>query len=611
MPEGVTAGITLLANRYEIGDVIGRGGMATVHVGTDTRLGRKVAVKLLKPSLANDPAFRIRFRQEAQAAARMAHPTIVRVYDAGEETVTEPSGAEVQVPYIVMEHVDGRALSDVLDDGPLAPAEAVRITEGILTALEYSHRAGVVHRDIKPANVMVTHSGQVKVMDFGIARAITDTSATVAQTTSILGTASYFSPEQARGETVDARTDLYSTGVVLFELLTGRPPFTGDSPVAVAYQHVSEQPVAPSTLSPDVSPALDAVTLHAMVKDRTRRFQNAAEFRTDLQQAAAGRVPVSTRTLQQNAAHDASTMLFGVNPRTTSNPAVAFRELDDDTAEHRPQRTQNRPPVAWIWLGIILTAAVIAGVVFFVANLQPGKAPVSSSVSVPNVVGATWDSARGELEKRDLGAVEVGENSDDVAKDTVIRTEPGSGTNVARNQSIRVVVSLGPEQVAVPDVAKQSQDAAQQALEAAGFEVGAINSDYSPDVPEGTVMSTDPASSTQLEKGSVVNLTVSNGKVRLPNVTQQPISAANTTLANLGLDVQASPTYTCTGNTVTQQSAPEGDIAQGSTVVLTYCAAPVRQPSQQPSAPAQDGGQGNGGQGDGGQGGGDQGGDGQ
>ncbi|OEI68111.1 serine/threonine protein kinase [Curtobacterium sp. ER1/6] len=607
----MTAGITLLANRYEIGDVIGRGGMATVHVGTDTRLGRKVAVKLLKPSLANDPAFRIRFRQEAQAAARMAHPTIVRVYDAGEETVTEPSGAEVQVPYIVMEHVDGRALSDVLEDGPLAPAEAVRITEGILTALEYSHRAGVVHRDIKPANVMVTHSGQVKVMDFGIARAITDTSATVAQTTSILGTASYFSPEQARGETVDARTDLYSTGVVLFELLTGRPPFTGDSPVAVAYQHVSEQPVAPSTLSPDVSPALDAVTLHAMVKDRTRRFQNAAEFRTDLQQAAAGRVPVSTRTLQQNAAHDASTMLFGVNPRTTSNPAVAFRELDDDTAEHRPQRTQNRPPVAWIWLGIILTAAVIAGVVFFVANLQPGKAPVSSSVSVPNVVGATWDSARGELEKRDLGAVEVGENSDDVAKDTVIRTEPGSGTNVARNQSIRVVVSLGPEQVAVPDVSKQSQDAAQQALEAAGFEVGAINSDYSPDVPEGTVMSTDPASSTQLEKGSVVNLTVSNGKVRLPNVTQQPISAANTTLANLGLDVQASPTYTCTGNTVTQQSAPEGDVAQGSTVVLTYCAAPVRQPSQQPSAPAQDGGQGNSGQGGGGQGGGDQGGDGQ
>jgi serine/threonine-protein kinase len=586
----VTAGITLLANRYEIGDVIGRGGMATVHLGNDTRLGRKVAVKLLKPSLANDPAFRTRFRQEAQAAARMAHPTIVRVYDAGEETVTETSGAEVQVPFIVMEYVEGRPLSDILDDGPVAPDEAVRITEGILTALEYSHRAGVVHRDIKPANVMVTHSGQVKVMDFGIARAITDTSATVAQTTSILGTASYFSPEQARGETVDARTDVYSTGVVLFELLTGRPPFLGDTPVAVAYQHVSEQPVAPSSLSPEVSPALDAVTLHALVKDRTRRYQNAAEFRTELQQAAAGHVPASTRKLQQQSAHDASSVLFGVNPRTTSNPAVAFRELEDDTAEHRPQRTQNRPPVAWIWVGIILTAAVIVAVVFFVANLQPGKPPVSSSVSVPNVVGATYDSAASALEKRDLVPVKVEENSDDVDKGTVIRTEPGSGTNVGRSQNVRVIVSLGPEQIAVPDLAGQAQDAAQKTLKAAGFAIGAINSDYSPDVPEGTVMSTDPAAASQHSKGTVVNLTVSNGKVQLPDVTQQPYSAANATLANLGLQVTPAPSYSCTGSTVTQQSAPAGDIAQGSTITLTYCAG-----SSQPTQPAAPGGNDNGG----------------
>ncbi|MGN6407649.1 MAG: Stk1 family PASTA domain-containing Ser/Thr kinase [Curtobacterium sp.] len=599
MPEGVTAGITLLANRYEIGDVIGRGGMATVHLGNDTRLGRKVAVKLLKPSLANDPAFRTRFRQEAQAAARMAHPTIVRVYDAGEETVTETSGAEVQVPFIVMEYVEGRPLSDIIGEGPVAPDEAVRITEGILTALEYSHRAGVVHRDIKPANVMVTHSGQVKVMDFGIARAITDTSATVAQTTSILGTASYFSPEQARGETVDARTDVYSTGVVLFELLTGRPPFLGDTPVAVAYQHVSEQPVAPSSITPEVSPALDAVTLHALVKDRTRRYQNAAEFRTELQQAAAGKVPASTRKLQQQAAHDASTVLFGVNPRTTSNPAVAFRELDDDTAEHRPQRTQNRPPVAWIWVGIILTAAVIVAVVFFVANLGPGKPPVTSSVSVPNVVGATYDSAASALDKKDLVAVKVEENSDDVDRGSVIRTEPGSGTNVARKQNVRVIVSLGPEQVAVPDLAGQTQDAAQKALEQAGFAVGAISSDYSPDVPEGTVMSTDPAATSQHTKGTVVNLTVSNGKVELPNVTQQPFSTANATLAQLGLKVTPAPSYSCIGGTVTQQSAPAGDIAQGSTVTLTYCAGSAQPPAT--DAPT-DGDKGGGGNDDGGDG---------
>ncbi|MCA5924382.1 Stk1 family PASTA domain-containing Ser/Thr kinase [Curtobacterium oceanosedimentum] len=583
MPEGVTAGITLLANRYEIGDVIGRGGMATVHLGNDTRLGRKVAVKLLKPSLANDPAFRTRFRQEAQAAARMAHPTVVRVYDAGEETVREQSGAEVQVPFIVMEYVEGRPLSDIIAEGAVAPDEAVRITEGILTALEYSHRAGVVHRDIKPANVMVTHSGQVKVMDFGIARAITDTSATVAQTTSILGTASYFSPEQARGETVDARTDIYSTGVVLFELLTGRAPFLGDTPVAVAYQHVSEQPVAPSTISPDVSPALDAVTLHALVKDRTRRFQNAAEFRSDLQQAAAGRVPSSTKKLQQNAANDASTVLFGVDPRTTTNASSAFRELDDDTAEHRPQRTQNRPPVAWIWVGILLTVAVIVAVVFFVANLGPGKPPVTSSVSVPNVTGATFDAAASALEKKDLNAVRVEENSDDVDKGTVIRTDPGSGVNVGRNQDVDVVVSIGPERVAVPDVGGQSQSAAQQALDAAGFRVGAITSDYSADVPEGTVISSDPAAASMHSKGLVIDLTVSNGKVQLTNVTQQPFGTAKATLEQLGLTVNGAPTQSCTGDLVQQQDTPAGDVAQGSTVTLTYCAG-TNEPPKSPNS---------------------------
>ncbi len=589
MPEGVTAGITLLANRYEIGDVIGRGGMATVHLGNDTRLGRKVAVKLLKPSLANDPAFRTRFRQEAQSAARMAHPTIVRVYDAGEETVSEASGAEVQVPYIVMEHVEGRPLSDIIADGPVAPAEAVRITEGILTALEYSHRAGVVHRDIKPANIMVTHTGQVKVMDFGIARAITDTSATVAQTTSILGTASYFSPEQARGETVDARTDLYSTGVVLFELLTGRPPFIGDSPVAVAYQHVSEQPAAPSTIASEVSPALDAVTLHALVKDRTRRFQSAAEFRTDLQQAAAGQVPSSTRKLQQQHANDASTMLFGVNPRTTSNPAVAFRELDDDTAEHRPQRTQNRPPVAWIWVGIVLVVAIIAATVFFVANLQPGTAPVSSSVTVPNVVGASWSTAEATLTKAELTPVKVSESSDDVAKGSVIRTEPGpgSGNTVPRKYKVNVYVSTGPAQVSVPDMANQTQDAAQKALQTAGLQVGAVSTDYSPTAPEGTVLKSDPGSGASITKGSVVNLTVSNGKVQLPDVTNQPFTSANQTLQNLGLTVGQNPAYSCAGGVVTQQDQPAGDIAQGSTVTLTYCAGSAQ--TQQPSPGNSDG----------------------
>ena len=255
----------LIAGRYQVGELIGRGGMSDVHRGTDSRLGRTVAIKLLKPSLASDPAFRTRFRQEAQAAARMAHPTIVRVFDAGEETVTDANGHESQLPFIVMEFVDGTLLKDLIKEGPLSSTEAVRILDGVLTALEYSHRAGVVHRDIKPGNIMITRNGQVKVMDFGIARAISDSSTTVAQTTAILGTASYFSPEQAKGEVVDARTDLYSTGVVLFEMLTARPPFRGDTPVAIAYQHVREEPQPPSNFDPEITPEMDAIDRKSVV----------------------------------------------------------------------------------------------------------------------------------------------------------------------------------------------------------------------------------------------------------------------------------------------------------------------------------------------------------
>ena len=358
MSEGVAQGVRLLAGRYELGELIGRGGMADVHVGMDTRLGRRVAVKLLKPSLANDPAFRTRFRREAQDAAKMAHPTIVRIFDAGEESIRESNGAETLVPFIVMEYVDGRLLKDVVADGPLEPAEATRIISQVLTALEYSHRAGVVHRDIKPGNIMITSSGQVKVMDFGIARAISESSATIAESSAIVGTAQYFSPEQARGESVDARTDLYSTGIVLFELLTGRAPFRGDNPVAVAYQHVNSDPVAPSTLNPRVSPALDAVVLRALAKDRFSRYQSAGEFRADVEAAAAGEVPART----QLVANDFNATLFGVNPSSVAGSEATLRQLTVDNDE-RLVRTQSRPPVAWIWAGIASMVVIIAAVI--------------------------------------------------------------------------------------------------------------------------------------------------------------------------------------------------------------------------------------------------------
>ncbi|WP_307802880.1 Stk1 family PASTA domain-containing Ser/Thr kinase [Frigoribacterium sp. PvP032] len=568
MAEGVREGIHLLANRYQIGELIGRGGMADVHVGTDARLGRRVAIKLMKPSLATDPAFRTRFRQEAQAAARMAHPTIVRVFDAGEESTRDRSGHEVQVPFIVMEYVEGRLLKDIVREGPMDPAEAVRITEGVLTALEYSHRAGVVHRDIKPGNVMITHSGQVKVMDFGIARAISDSSATVAQTTTILGTAQYFSPEQARGETVDARSDLYSTGVLLFELLTGRAPFRGDSPVAVAYQHVSEAPVPPSTVAPAVSPALDAVVLRALAKDRFERFQTAADFRTDVHAAGEGRAPERRRP-----APEAGSTLFGVDPHSRVGSEAALKELSSDDND-RPQRTQTRPPVAWIWAGIVLVGIVIVAVVFWVVNLQPPEIDNAQTSTIPVVVGSTYDDVAAQLGDLDLTVTRTDEPSDTVDEGRVISTNPEAGTSVLKNSPVAVTVSSGPVQIAMPSVDGQQLDAAWAAITAAGLAQGQQTSDYSPDVPENAVLESTPAAGSEVAEGTTVDLVVSNGKVSVPDVTRQSFEQAVSVLGDqLGLTVKSYVDPGCSGGSVSNQSLPPGDQPQGSEITLGVCSA--------------------------------------
>ena len=278
----------LLGGRYELDGVVGRGGMAEVYRARDIRLDRIVAIKTLRADLARDQIFQARFRREAQSAASLNHPSIVAVYDTGEDMT---SG--IPVPYIVMEYVDGRTVRDLLQEGHrLLPERSLEIIDGVLRALDYSHQAGIVHRDIKPGNVMVTRNGDIKVMDFGIARAMSDAQATMTQTAQVIGTAQYLSPEQARGERVDSRSDLYSTGCLLYELLTGRPPFTGDSPVAIAYQHVRENPVPPSRVDPDVPPWADAIVLKAMAKSPADRYQTAGDMRADLQRAASG-MPVA------------------------------------------------------------------------------------------------------------------------------------------------------------------------------------------------------------------------------------------------------------------------------------------------------------------------------
>ncbi len=572
-----SAGPRLLAGRYQIGELLGRGGMADVHLGLDARLGRRVAIKLLKPSLANDPAFRTRFRQEAQAAARMAHPTIVRVFDAGEEIARDSAGRELQVPFIVMEHVEGRLLKDLVAEGPLPADQAVRIVSGILTALEYSHRAGVVHRDIKPGNVMVTSTGQVKVMDFGIARAISDSSATIAQTSAILGTAQYFSPEQARGEAVDARTDLYSTGVVLYELLTGRPPFAGETAVATAYQHVSEPPTPPSRLNPAVSPALDAVVMHALAKDRFERFQSAADFASDLDAAVAGKVPEMLP-----ASDDFSSTLFGVNPNSSSASEAALRRFADEDDDDRVTRTQSRPPVAWIWGGIAMFVVIVVAATFWIFSLQsrdligPGAA-----AAVPELVGLDLEQATDALSDAGLTFTQITRSSDDPAfpEGTVLDQTPSAGTTVTPGFSVQLVVSSGEPLVTVPSLVFADQEAAKAQIAELGLVYGSTTVTYSPNVANGTVMGItldgDPnvvTTSTEVKGGSTINLVVSNGLVSIPDVKGQPVSQARATLTSgsLQLAVKLELDNSCTGQAVVSQSLI-GEAPQKSSVTLRYC----------------------------------------
>ena len=503
----------------------------------------------------------------------MAHPTIVRIFDAGEESVIDPSGHETLIPFIIMEYVDGRLLKDMVADGPIAPEEATRIVSQVLTALEYSHRAGVVHRDIKPGNIMVTASGQVKVMDFGIARAVSDSAATIAESSAIVGTAQYFSPEQARGEGVDARSDLYSTGVVLFELLTGQPPFSGENPVAVAYKHVNSEPVPPSTTIAAVSPALDAVVLRSLAKDRFDRYQSAAEFRTDVEAAAAGSVP----DRKQLAPNDFNSTLFGVNPNATAGSDATFRQLAVDENDRTP-RTQNRPPVAWIWGGIAVMAVIIVSVVVWAFSLSPAQLTGTSAVDIPDVASMTYDEGAALLTELELVPKRVDQASETVEEGVIIRTDPGPGQTVALGFEVQVIVSLGRSPVTVPNVANMQEDAAIALLESAGLVYGSTSQTYSPNLKKGTVVSSDPRGDAErtadgeiIREGETVNLVVSNGLVQVPDVTGKDIGEANSTLTGLQLSVRLNADFGCSGNVVSYQSIV-GDQAQKSEVTLQYCA---------------------------------------
>ena len=554
----------ILAGRYRVEELIGEGGMARVYRGFDETLGRAVAIKILKRDLASDDTFRTRFRLEAQAASRMAHPSIVRVYDAGEDIETDsPRGAAT--PYIVMELVQGTLLKEIASRGPVPTADAIRYVDGILEALEYSHRAGVVHRDIKPANVMVTSSGQVKVMDFGIARAVSDSSATVAETTQILGTAAYFSPEQAKGEPVDARADLYSTGIVLYELLTGKPPFRGDSPVAVAYQHVSETPKPPSEIHSGSPRALDAIVLRALAKDPYQRFPDAASFRTALADAADGREP------SKRALTELTNTLYGANPRQAQQTARSLRQLSTDTTM---TRTQSGPPVAWIWAGVALLAVLLVSVLIWVVTIRPIPALPANARIVPDVAGMTVDRALEELSAEGLVVIQTTEPSDTVEEGVVIRTDPEAGASVAPDQEVEVFVSEGQAVAAAPALVGLNETDARRELEAAGLTVGTITPRNDPEAAAGTVLEASAEEGEELSAGSSIDLVVATGRVAIIDYSGFTLDAASRALEELGLTPAPVEDPACAAGEepqVSTQAPPPGEVAIHSTVELFYC----------------------------------------
>ena len=611
--------VRVIADRYELGNLIGRGGMADVYEGVDTRLGRAVAIKLMKPDLANDPTFETRFRQEAQASARMAHPNIVRIYDAGEEYGIDANGNPSRTPFIVMEYVKGKLLRDLMVEKRLTISQSIEYAEGVLTALEISHRAGIIHRDIKAANVMITDAGQVKVMDFGIARVISESSATQAHTRGIVGTAQYFSPEQARGETVDGRTDLYSTGVLLYEMLAGRPPFTGDTAVSVAYQHVSEAVTPPSAHNPAIPAELDQVVMHALAKDRADRFQTAEDFRDHLRAAA---VNLKSEPLPTQAAEtigdDFDALLAGAKnsaplveeptpaPLPTSGSKSFMDEAEPKTVAAKTtaidanpfesigvefpaftteqplltREIQKRKGLLWgVGAGVlvVLIGLMVWGLFQKGFNLQVDP---NAGIAVADVVGQPFDSANSTLSGQKLLINKVYQNSDTVAADSVIKTDPVAGTKVPENTTITVYVSSGKDQAAVPNLEGMTEADATAAIQAAGFTLGTITTSNSATIKSGSVISSDPTTGNQAPKGTAINLVVSNGKVLVPDVTNLDITDAQNQLTSpsVGLTFTTTTATACSGTqgtvVLSQSIAAGSTVAPGTNVTLIVACQP-------------------------------------
>ncbi|MEO3786281.1 Stk1 family PASTA domain-containing Ser/Thr kinase [Actinocorallia sp. B10E7] len=613
----------LLGGRYELGAVIGRGGMAEVFRARDLRLDRTVAIKTLRTDLARDATFQARFRREAQSAASLNHPSVIAVYDTGEDDFNGQP-----VPYIVMEYVEGHTLRELIrpENGAerrLRPERALEIVDGILRALDYSHRGGIIHRDIKPANVMLTRNHEVKVMDFGIARAMSDSAATMTATAQVIGTAQYLSPEQARGERVDARSDLYSTGCVLYELLTARPPFQGDSPVAIAYQHVREEPIPPSQIDPEIPQWADRIVLKAMAKDPAHRYQSASEFRADIQRAMQG-VQVASQSTSTMVVPPpmAGTQVMGqvpggptrvqqpVGPATYAGQG-GYDDLPPVRYDEATQHGGRRPAVsdddepgkkaqkAALWL---LLAVVVVGVFAGLAVLltggggDDGDKNTENLVAIESVTGMSQSEATSVLQGQGFKVEADKQSSDTVAKGKVISTDPAAGEEAEKGSTVTLLVSTGKEKVTLPGgLVNQPFETVEERLKGLGLLVERYE-ETSAKVKPGSVIRTDPAPGSSVAPGATIKVFVAKAveKAQMPELKGMDQATAIAALQNAGFTkkptfVEKTPpdaTYP-PGTVFSTNIAPGTEVPVTSSIVVYIAAQQEVPPTETPADPAQ------------------------
>ncbi|MCU7728195.1 Stk1 family PASTA domain-containing Ser/Thr kinase [Actinoplanes sp. KI2] len=582
----MTAQARLLGGRYQVGELLGYGGMAEVHRGRDLRLGRDVAIKMLRTDLARDATFQERFRREAQNSAALNHPAIVAVYDTGEEM----SATGERLPFIVMEFVNGRTLKEVLaQEQRIQPRRALEMIADICAALEFSHRHGIIHRDIKPGNVMITQNGQVKVMDFGIARALASGATTMTQTSAVIGTAQYLSPEQARGEAVDARSDVYAAGCVLFELLVGHPPFVGDSPVSVAYQHVREEPRAPSEINPEVPRDVDAIVLKALAKNPMNRYQSSQEMRADALRAVAGRPVLATPVMSQ-----AETMALQNQQATRYMQPQGATTMQRPVGGGMPPRQPERRSSSWVMAvlaGLGVLVVVVLGVALAMSrnNKHDGNnTPQTVTVVMPDLKGKTDEEAKAALTEKGLTNITPqSPRTLDGCDSTVVGQSPAPNAKVPTTQQVSYQLCVPPEQVTVPNnLVGSTKDAADAALRGIGL-VPKFK-EVSSQSPANTVTNVDKAGE-KVDPNTEILVSISKGnQLKMPKVTGESLDAALAVLDNSGPFNVVQKTIPATdpsqvGTVVAQDPKPGAKVEKGDNVTITI-AVDANNPSGNPSA---------------------------